>query len=594
MQHDTINKEKSQALQSEVKTTSENAGRAFLPPPFQLKASPPTPPNETGESSGKSKGGLPGEVQSGMEQTLGADFSNVNIHTGSQSAKDMGALAYTQGNDVHFAPGQFNPGSNTGKELIGHELAHVVQQREGRVKPTTETAGKPVNDDPGLEKEADVKGAQAATAIQAKMASPQPMGRPHVNSSQSAIQAKMAPVQFALDTEDIDAICQHLNKAMKGWGTDEEQIFVHLQKLGKNASDISKLKTAYKNKYKTELEADLRSELSGDELRLALEMIGIKDDVKKDDLIDGAAPGTDLEYKAVVQRLQKAMKGWGTSEEEIYGVLIPFNRDKTKLDKLKTTYETETGNKLEEDLKSEMSGEELAYALFLLNAPPPKTTANAPGITATGTEDHKESVIGGEVTVRTGDTYTGTTYTDLFSMGYEGGLASETRWLQFIWREIHVTDSAGKTTALTDTITSSTNTYDLTSNPSSPNYSVDAFSSETPFYEDRDPASGKSGLSGRNADNTTIYDQPSGRTDIASREFGSGATKVESKAHFHTFLVRDYQPMYQIDLTVSWDYTSAATPPRSQSVENTKEVKKLPGKMKKALEAQRPEFSYIL
>ncbi|MGB1206183.1 MAG: DUF4157 domain-containing protein [Chitinophagales bacterium] len=106
--------------------------------------------------------GLPAEVQAKMESGLGADFSNVNIHKDSKSATDVGALAYAQGNDVHFAPGQFKPNTQAGQELIGHELTHVVQQREGRVKPTTQAKGMPVNDDKGLEKEADDMGKMAA------------------------------------------------------------------------------------------------------------------------------------------------------------------------------------------------------------------------------------------------------------------------------------------------------------------------------------------------------------------------------------------------------------------------------------------------
>ena len=137
-------------------------GEGASPPPFQLKAGgggPAAPPAGGGNGN---NGGLPNEVQSKMESGLGADFSNVNIHKDSSKASDVGALAFTQGNDVHFAPGQYNPGSKSGQELIGHELTHVVQQRENRVKPTTEVAGVPVNDSKSLEKEADVMGAKAA------------------------------------------------------------------------------------------------------------------------------------------------------------------------------------------------------------------------------------------------------------------------------------------------------------------------------------------------------------------------------------------------------------------------------------------------
>ena len=108
--------------------------------------------------------GLPDEVKDKMESTLNADFSNVNIQTNSDSATKAGALAYTQGNNVHFAPGQFKPDTRSGQELIGHELTHVVQQRESSVPATTSVGGMPVNDDPGLEMEADRMGSKAASA----------------------------------------------------------------------------------------------------------------------------------------------------------------------------------------------------------------------------------------------------------------------------------------------------------------------------------------------------------------------------------------------------------------------------------------------
>ncbi|HEX7841154.1 MAG TPA: DUF4157 domain-containing protein, partial [Kofleriaceae bacterium] len=67
-----------------------------------------------------------------MEIAFAADFSNVRVHEGAQ-ATAIGALAYAQGTDLHFAPGQYQPHSPRGQELLGHELAHVVQQTQGRV-----------------------------------------------------------------------------------------------------------------------------------------------------------------------------------------------------------------------------------------------------------------------------------------------------------------------------------------------------------------------------------------------------------------------------------------------------------------------------
>ena len=138
----------------------------------------------------KGDSGMPEEVKGKMESSMGQDFSNVKIHENSSKAKDVGALAFAQGNDVHFAPGQFQPGSKSGQELIGHELAHVKQQREGRVKPTTSTGGMAVNDSPSLEKEADDMGRKA---VQAKF---EPTVQKKVDNSGSggnAIQKKEDP-----------------------------------------------------------------------------------------------------------------------------------------------------------------------------------------------------------------------------------------------------------------------------------------------------------------------------------------------------------------------------------------------------------------
>ncbi len=82
------------------------------------------------------------------------DFSDVRVHKESVSAVKLGALAYTQGDDIHFAPGQYKPHTNEGKMIINHELGHVIQQRQGFVRPTRTIHGTPVNDNHILESEA--------------------------------------------------------------------------------------------------------------------------------------------------------------------------------------------------------------------------------------------------------------------------------------------------------------------------------------------------------------------------------------------------------------------------------------------------------
>lgn len=102
----------------------------------------------------KNDTGLPDSLKSGVEQLSGMSLDNVRVHYNSQKPAAVGALAYAQGTDIHVAPGQ--------EEHLPHEAWHVVQQAQGRVKPTMQMrADVPVNDDPALESEADAMGAKA-------------------------------------------------------------------------------------------------------------------------------------------------------------------------------------------------------------------------------------------------------------------------------------------------------------------------------------------------------------------------------------------------------------------------------------------------
>jgi hypothetical protein len=103
---------------------------------------------------------LPDQVRAKMETAFSADFSDVRVHIG-QEAASLGAIAYTWGTNIHFAPGQYNPNTIQGQKLLGHELWHVVQQRSGRVSNPF-GGGVAVVQDHALEAEADRMGVKAA------------------------------------------------------------------------------------------------------------------------------------------------------------------------------------------------------------------------------------------------------------------------------------------------------------------------------------------------------------------------------------------------------------------------------------------------
>jgi hypothetical protein len=79
-----------------------------------------------------------------MESRLGADFSDVRVHTdarASESARSVQAYAYTVGSDLVFQSGKYEPESDSGKRMLAHELTHVVQQRSGPVAGTPAPGG---------------------------------------------------------------------------------------------------------------------------------------------------------------------------------------------------------------------------------------------------------------------------------------------------------------------------------------------------------------------------------------------------------------------------------------------------------------------
>jgi len=105
--------------------------------------------------------GLPDTLKSGIENLSGYAMDDVKVHYNSDKPAQLNAHAYAQGTDIHLASGQ--------EKHLPHEAWHVVQQKQGRVRPTTQLRGPStslrnpvnINDDVGLEREADVMGEKA-------------------------------------------------------------------------------------------------------------------------------------------------------------------------------------------------------------------------------------------------------------------------------------------------------------------------------------------------------------------------------------------------------------------------------------------------
>ena len=137
--------------------------------------------------------GLPDNLKSGMENLSGVSLDDVKVHRNSDKPAQLQAHAYAQGTDIHLGAGQ--------EKHLPHEAWHVVQQKQGRVKPTMQMKGKVnVNDDAGLEKEADVMGAKALQFIDNR---PEVVAQRKlhkaINNSETGVQLKKYSVVRDLD-----------------------------------------------------------------------------------------------------------------------------------------------------------------------------------------------------------------------------------------------------------------------------------------------------------------------------------------------------------------------------------------------------------
>jgi hypothetical protein len=128
--------------------------------------------------------GLPDDLKTGVENLSGISLDNVKVHYNSAKPAQLNAHAYAQGSDIHVAAGQ--------EKHLPHEAWHVVQQAQGRVKPTMQMKqGIPVNDDAGLEHEADVMGERAKNGPSQEMISVENLHQIQHKTSENYVQRKI-------------------------------------------------------------------------------------------------------------------------------------------------------------------------------------------------------------------------------------------------------------------------------------------------------------------------------------------------------------------------------------------------------------------
>ena len=180
--------------------------------------------------------GIPAGIRAALERRSGVDLSGVTVHYSSPWPARLGALASTQGSEIHLGPGQ--------EKHIAHEAWHVVQQRQGRVRATRTAAGVPLNVDAGLEREADSAeraslGAWPAPARLAAGSSRAPGQMPAQGTAPAPAPGHPAPVQL-----DQSHVHRRLTAYRKG---EEEDI---------SAEELKRLLAIFAEWEKWQLEAD--------------------------------------------------------------------------------------------------------------------------------------------------------------------------------------------------------------------------------------------------------------------------------------------------------------------------------------------------
>ena len=171
---------------------------------------------------------LPDNVKQGVESLSGISMDDVKVHYNSAKPAQLNAHAYAQGTDIHIASGQ--------EKHLPHEAWHVVQQKQGRVQPTTLMKAKvPINDDQGLEKEADVMGARA---LQGKFVAPGMIQKVENNfsSKQPAQLGGKKATNPGLEEDDFSQknpmnATMHTDEVPQGSSTNELKRYVAFLKL---------------------------------------------------------------------------------------------------------------------------------------------------------------------------------------------------------------------------------------------------------------------------------------------------------------------------------------------------------------------------
>lgn len=208
--------------------------------------------------------GIPERLKSGLEHLSGMDLSQVKVHHNSAKPAQVNALAYAQGTDIHLGPGQ--------ETYLPHEGWHVVQQMQGRVRPTTTVNGYCVNNHQHLEHEADMMGQKAAqmrtkSIIQQAALSVSRRSTDYANSSVSGIPIQCfakSDLKNGLGSEFLEKHVANVNPPSLDSREAQENVIESVY-YNRPRDDRKSMNTVFFESPGI-IEQDLRSNINGDEV----------------------------------------------------------------------------------------------------------------------------------------------------------------------------------------------------------------------------------------------------------------------------------------------------------------------------------------
>lgn len=274
---------------------------------------------------------LPTYLQAGIEQLSGIAMDDVQVHYNTTAPTHLHALAYTQGNQIYMGPGQ--------EKHLAHEAWHVAQQKLGRVRPTTRVQGVAVNDNAGLEKEADVMGARAqslgtgtATApIQSKshtLSAGQPIQRVYatVRGNPKKLNLKELKGELSKDGKQLYQYTATRTRYVEVENTEEGGLVVEEYKAGgslkEEEDEVPATETAESKRKKRGVEEDEYDE-KGVKRSKAEETASKKSFVTIAEAFLQAADELDL--KQYAEEVNKATQETKLQAEELLAILYDLN-----------------------------------------------------------------------------------------------------------------------------------------------------------------------------------------------------------------------------------------------------------------------------